>query len=106
MKKKTIFITGGGGFMGGYLKEYYSKNYTVLAPTHSELELTNLDRVSRFFDTYDVDTVIHTALAGRDNIYGVDHTHEQDTTSSYCGAIRQCRVWLRILEVDQGDYQL
>jgi nucleoside-diphosphate-sugar epimerase len=103
MKKKTIFITGGNGFMGSYLKEYYSNNYTVLAPSHSELELTNLDRVSRFFDTYNVDTVIHTALAGRDNIYGIDHAHEQQNLVMFMNIWRNRHKFNRFINAGTGN---
>jgi nucleoside-diphosphate-sugar epimerase len=103
MKKKTIFITGGGGFMGSYLKEYYSKNYTVLAPSHSELELTNFDRVSRFFDTYNIDTVVHTALAGRDNIYGIDYTHEQQNLAMFMNIWRNRHKFKQFINAGTGN---
>ena len=103
MSQKTIFITGGNGFMGSYLKEYYSQHYNVLAPSHSELELTNLDRVSRFFDTYKIDVVIHTALAGRDNIYGINHAEEQQNLAMFMNIWRNRHKFGQFINAGTGN---
>lgn len=103
MSRKTIFITGGNGFMGSYLKEYYATDYNVLAPSHSELELTNLDRVNRFFDTYNIDIVIHTALAGRDNIYGVNHAEEQQNLAMFMNIWRNRHKFSQFINAGTGN---
>jgi nucleoside-diphosphate-sugar epimerase len=72
--KKKILITGGNGFIGSYLRNYYSDKHTIFAPGHSVLDLTNGESVDKFFDRNDVDLVIHCALAGRDRINAVDHS--------------------------------
>ena len=48
------------------------KNHQVYSPGHSMLDLTNPQSVDHFFETHEIDTVIHCALAGRDRINAVD----------------------------------
>lgn len=71
--KKTILITGGNGFIGTFLRNYYTGTYTIFAPGHSVLDLTNGESVDKFFNRHNIDIVIHCALAGRDRINAVDH---------------------------------
>lgn len=68
----NILITGAGGFIGSYLHAHYSRIHTVYAPRRSVLDLTNFYAVSKFFDEYKIDTVIHCALDGRDKINAID----------------------------------
>jgi nucleoside-diphosphate-sugar epimerase len=68
----NILITGGNGFIGGYLRNYFGKEHVVYAPGHSVLDLTNAQTVNKFFDEYKIDVVIHCALAGRDKINAID----------------------------------
>ena len=103
MNRKNILITGGNGFIGRHLKEYYAKDYNVLAPSHSELELTNLDRVSRFFDTYNIDIVVHTALAGRDNIYGINHEEEQQNLAMFMNIWRNRHKFSQFINAGTGN---
>ena len=58
---EKLLITGGSGFLGGKLKEFYKDKYEVLTPSHSELDITNKDSVSAFFITERPDKVIHCA---------------------------------------------
>jgi GDP-L-fucose synthase len=67
-----ILITGGDGFIGGYLRTYLGQQHQVYAPGRSLLDLTNLDSVNTFFKNNTVDAVIHCALIGRNNTNGVD----------------------------------
>jgi nucleoside-diphosphate-sugar epimerase len=71
--KKTILITGGNGFIGTFLRNYYTGTHTIFAPGHSVLDLTNGESVDKFFSRHNIDIVIHCALAGRDRINAVDH---------------------------------
>jgi dTDP-4-dehydrorhamnose reductase len=89
--------------MGSYLKQYYARDNNVLAPSHSELELTNLDRVSRFFDTYKIDVVVHTALAGRDNIYGVNHAEEQQNLAMFMNIWRNRHKFGQFINAGTGN---
>src|SRR3989338_4517552 len=58
---ESILITGGRGFIGRNLVEYFSKKYLVSAPSHKELELTNGSAVAKFFKEQRFDLVIHCA---------------------------------------------
>jgi GDP-L-fucose synthase len=57
-----VLITGGNGFIGKNLIEFFSNKYEILAPTHNELDLLNEDKVSKFFDNNKIDIVIHCAV--------------------------------------------
>ncbi|MCX6355566.1 MAG: NAD-dependent epimerase/dehydratase family protein [Candidatus Aureabacteria bacterium] len=60
-REKTIFLTGRKGFIGRNLHEYLSPKYTVLAPSHKELELLDQEEVKRYFQDNRIDIVIHSA---------------------------------------------
>jgi len=62
--KLSILLTGGSGFIGRNLKEYLSKKYHVLAPSHSELELIDKIKVDEYFERNKIDIIIHTATIG------------------------------------------
>lgn len=72
MDRKTLLITGGNGFIGSFLQNYYTSRFNIYAPSHSVLDLTNTQSVNKFFEQHQVDYVIHCALAGRDRINAVD----------------------------------
>lgn len=61
---KKILITGGNGFIGRNLVEYFSRKYEVLAPSHKELELLDENSVEEFLKNNKIDVVIHTAVKG------------------------------------------
>jgi nucleoside-diphosphate-sugar epimerase len=62
-----------------------------------------LDRVSRFFDTYKIDVVIHTALAGRDNIYGVNHEEEQQNLAMFMNIWRNRHKFGQFINAGTGN---
>ena len=59
----NILITGGNGFIGRNLKEYFEKNksFEIFAPSEFELNLTDSDQVRDFFGNNQVDCIIHSA---------------------------------------------
>jgi len=67
--KKTILLTGGSGFIGRNIKEsYLSKKYNIISPSHKELDLLDDKKVKHFFETNNIDIVIHSACrAGHRN---------------------------------------
>lgn len=64
MIKKTIFITGAGGFIGRNLTEQLGKKYNLLTPKHKELDLLNEKAVDDFFKKNKIDIVINCAVIG------------------------------------------
>lgn len=61
----NILITGAGGFVGKTLAEYLKdKEYSVLATRHSELDLLDADKVSKYLKDNDIKIIIHCANVG------------------------------------------
>ena len=71
---KTVLITGAGptGVTGRFLKEYLEKDYTILAPSSKELDLTDDAAVRAYFDSHHIDFVVHCATY-RGNISKTTH---------------------------------
>lgn len=69
-----ILITGGNGFIGRNLKRVLPQyKYEVLAPSRTELDMTDLPALLSYFSKNKVDAIIHTAFKGHfsaDNNYG------------------------------------
>lgn len=61
---KNILITGSTGFIGKNIVEGFKDKYTMVTPTHKELDLLNQKDVQDYFKNNDIDTVIHCANAG------------------------------------------
>lgn len=57
-----IFITGGSGFIGRNLTEYFRAKYQIFAPTHEELELLDEGAVREYLNNHKFDVVIHGAV--------------------------------------------
>ena len=63
-KDKNILLTGSGGFIGKNLKEFLSTKYNLLTPRSYELDLSDFDAVKQYFDTHQIDFIIHCASVG------------------------------------------
>jgi GDP-L-fucose synthase len=75
---KTVFITGGRGFIGRNLTEALNREgYRVLDPSSSELNLLDEHAVDAFMRQQHVDFIIHAANkgGGRDTIEMTDVVH-------------------------------
>jgi len=72
MKRKTLLITGGSGFIGRNICELLSSKYTILAPAHKELDLLDFAAVDKYIAKHHIDGIIHAANVGT---YGQDISH-------------------------------
>ena len=70
----TVIITGGSGFIGRNLREYFAPKYEILAPTHKELDLLDAEAVRSFLAAHPHSIIIHTAAIG------VTRKQQQDQT--------------------------
>ena len=58
---KKILVTGASGFVGSRLVERWKEEYTILAPRHGEMDITDADAVEEFFTRNRPDVVVHLA---------------------------------------------
>ncbi len=63
LKKKTVLVTGGAGFLGRHLiDELMRRGYKkVVVPTHKQFDLTEQSRVRAMMKKYEPSAVIHLA---------------------------------------------
>ena len=60
---KTIFLTGGSGFIGrNILESELAQKYQIFAPRHGELDIADTQKVDDFFQNKYFDIVLHTAV--------------------------------------------
>lgn len=60
----NVLLTGSGGFIGRNLKEYLQNKFTLLCPRSYELNLTDSNAVAQYFNTHDIDFIIHCGTTG------------------------------------------
>lgn len=72
---KNILLTGSGGFIGGNLKEFLINKYNILAPRSYKLNLCDTSAVKQYFQSNDVDFIIHCSSTG-----GIRGINDKDTT--------------------------
>jgi dTDP-4-dehydrorhamnose reductase len=59
-----VLITGSSGKLGRYVKEVFStEKYTVLSPSHQELDVIKREEVFHYIEAHKPDIVIHLAAA-------------------------------------------
>lgn len=56
---KSILITGASGFLGSRMYKYFCDKYRVIAPTHDDMELTEIESVMSLFRKENPDIVLH-----------------------------------------------
>ncbi len=62
---KHILVTGGSGFFGYNIATTLKRKYSVVAPSHKELDLLDGVKVSNYISKHRIDTVIHCATGER-----------------------------------------
>lgn len=58
---KKLLITGANGFVGSRVVARWRNEYAVLAPSHSELDITDRESVDSYFLQHTPDVVVHLA---------------------------------------------
>lgn len=62
MQKPRIFITGGKGMLASEIESFYfKKGFEVFAPTHQELDITDISSLEQSVLTYKPHYIFHTA---------------------------------------------
>lgn len=61
----TILITGGNGYIARNLTRLLSmKGFNILSPSHSELDICNLQNLRHYLSKHKIECIIHTATKG------------------------------------------
>jgi nucleoside-diphosphate-sugar epimerase len=84
-----ILITGARGFVGSFIAKHLAEKHTLLTPTRQELDLTNLEQVESWFNSNEVDVVVHCALNGREVLSSTDPQYLSD------GLLMFRNLWLQ-----------
>lgn len=58
---KKLLITGASGFVGSRVVARWRNEYKILAPSHSELDITDRESVDSYFLQHTPDVVVHLA---------------------------------------------
>lgn len=58
---QKILVTGASGFVGSRFVERWRNEYHILAPSHSELDITDRESVDSYFLRHTPDVVVHLA---------------------------------------------
>jgi len=98
---KTILITGGRGFIGKNLIEFFRDRYNIIAPSRQEVDFTNEESVDKFFKENKVDYVVHLAAKGarrNDNYINI----LPDNLAMYLNLSRNKRYYKRMIVMGSG----
>lgn len=97
-----IFLTGGSGFIGRNILEQLGSSYDIIAPSHSELDLTDSDAVLEFLKRNPVDVVVHAANIGgtrkQQHVFGISHTN----LKIFFNLIRAKKYYNRLINLGSG----
>ena len=58
---KKILVTGASGFVGCRFVARWRNEYSILTPTHAELDITDRDSVNSYFMFHTPEVVVHLA---------------------------------------------
>lgn len=100
--KKSVFISGGSGFIGRNLIEQLSEKYKFFAPSRKTLDLLDQGRVEEYFKKNKFDIVIHCSnIGGTRNI-----THLSNVISSnlrmFFNIVRLSKFYKKMIFLGSG----
>ena len=72
---KKILITGASGFVGSRIAKALQESYTLLTPSHSELDVTSAEEVEQFVQATEPDVILHLAAISNTG-YCEEHPEE------------------------------
>lgn len=94
---ETLFITGAGprGVTGRLIKEFFTGKLELLTPSSSELDLTDDEAVSKYFELHKIDYVVHCATFRPTSIHNghfVDEELESNLRMYYSLAAQSSKI--------------
>ncbi len=100
---KKILLTGGNGFIGKNILESFLKNkYNIIAPSSSELNLSNDKEVDVFFKNNDIDFVIHSASKpGHRNALDINNVF-YNNTRMFFNLERNKKYYKKFINIGSG----
>ena len=72
---KKILITGASGFVGSRLTKALQESYTLITPSHSELDVTSAEEVEQFVQASEPDVILYLAAISNTG-YCEEHPEE------------------------------
>jgi len=99
---KTIFLTGGTGFIGKNLIEFLQNKYKILSPSHKELDLLDTKAVDGFFKKNKVDVVVHTANIGGLRNSGLSNDSIKNNLTIFFNVVRNKEKFKKMIHLGSG----
>lgn len=87
---KKILVTGASGFVGSRIIARWRNEYNILAPSHTELDITDYDSVSSYFMQNSPDVVVH--LAALSNTWYCEQHEDESYRVNVEGACNVARA--------------
>jgi nucleoside-diphosphate-sugar epimerase len=98
-----LLITGGNGYIGKYLVKYYTEyGHQVLAPSSSELDLTDRGSTERYMAAHSVDCVINAAFYGREMIHDPDDNFYIINFAMFVNLLNQSQYYKKFIHLGSG----